>query len=363
LRINHFITTISRGGAENQLLILVAEQVKLGHSVKVFPLKSSLDLELDFQKIGAEVDLQLYKKKLLTQVIKVRNMKFSDREIIHAHLPQAEIVAHFAKCRNKLSTRHYGGKFYPKFPKILSSWISRFLTRRKTVIAISQYVSEYLIMSKEVNSSIQIKTVKYGFNIKNFLGDSDDRLTRKVNPNILVCGTLARLSPEKNLETLIRGIYEFKRMDYQPVALYIFGEGPEKNKLTSLVEDLELTSEVTFYGKTNEPAKALLSLDLFILTSIFEGFGMVLLEAMATHRRIIASDIPTFKEILGADGAASFFEVGNPKDLAAEISKCVREASKDYYSLQEIQLSKYESSSMAQKISEVYLEVLGKNES
>ena len=124
MKINHFITTISRGGAENQLLILVEEQVKLGHSVAVFPLKGRLDLGAEFRNVGAEVNLGLHEKGLLTQLIRVHTIKFSDEEIIHAHLPQAEIVAHFAKCMNKLSTRHYGGKFYPKFPKVLSSWIS-----------------------------------------------------------------------------------------------------------------------------------------------------------------------------------------------------------------------------------------------
>ncbi len=363
MKINHFITTISRGGAENQLLILVREQVKRGYLVEVFPLKDSLDLEEDFRNVGAKVNLELHKKKFLTQLIKVRLMKFSDSDIVHAHLPQAEIVAHFANCRNKLSTRHFGGKFYPKFPKVLSSWFSRFLTRRRTVIAISNYVAEYLIISKEVKTSMQIRTVEYGFDIKFFLGECDDKLITKVDSKVLVCGTLARLSPEKDLETLIRGIFEFRQIDDHPIALYIFGEGPEKNKLTSLVEDLNLTSVVTFFGKTNDSAKALRSLDVFILTSIFEGFGMVLLEAMATKTRIIASDIPTSKEILGVDGASSFFEVGNPKALADEISKCIWDDSTDYSSIQDIRLNKYKSSLMAQKIEEVYLEELGKSKS
>ncbi len=362
MKINHFITTISRGGAENQLLILVEEQVKLGHSVTVFPLKSRLDLEAEFRNVGAEVNLGLHEKGFLTQLIRVHTIKFSDEEIIHAHLPQAEIVAHFAKCRNKLITRHYGGKFYPKFPKVLSSWISKILTRKKTVIAISNFVSDYLIISKEVKSLLQVKTVKYGFNAKSFVGEREEKIKEGVDSDVLVCGTLARLSREKDLETLIRGVYEFKQIDSQPVALYIFGDGPEKENLEFLVEELDLTSVVTFFGKTSNPAKALRSLDIFILTSVFEGFGMVLLEAMATHKIIIASDIPTSKEVLGMDGAASFFEVGNPKNLATQISTCKRKTPADYSSMQDVQLNKYESSTMALKIDEVYLDLLGKNE-
>jgi hypothetical protein len=83
---------------------------------------------------------------------------------------------------------------------------------------------------------------------------------------------------------------------------------------------------------------------------------------MATHKIIIASDIPTSQEVLGMDGAASFFEVGNPKNLATQISKCKRKTPADYSSMQDVQLNKYESSAMALKIDQVYLDLLGKNE-
>ncbi len=336
--------------------------MKLGHSVKVSPLKGSLDLEAEFRCVGAEVDLGLHARGLLSQLLKVRKTVFLDEEIIHAHLPQAEIVAHFAKCRYKVSTRHYGGKFYPKLPKVLSSLMSKYFSKKKTVIAISQFVADYLIASKEVKSLVQIKTVKYGFNAKAFLGNGEEKFTRRDNSDALVCGTLARLSPEKDLETLIRGIHDYRLSDNQPVALHIFGEGPEKDNLMSLVQELDLTSVVTFFGKTSKPVDALRSLDVFILTSRFEGFGMVLLEAMATHKIIIASDTPTSKEVLGMDGAASFFQVGNPKDLASQISKCRSMAAADYSPMQDVQLNKYESSAMALKIDEVYIGLLGKNE-
>jgi len=55
-----------------------------------------------------------------------------------------------------------------------------------------------------------------------------------------------------------------------------------------------------------------------LLTSIFEGFGMVLLEAMACERPIICSNISTAREVLGDSGAAIFFEPGNEVDLVLE---------------------------------------------
>ncbi len=362
MHINHFITTISRGGAENQLLILVKEQIKRGHTVNVFPLKNRLELESRFRESGAEVRLDLHGKRLLHQLIHVRRIQFLDGGIVHAHLPQAEIVAFFAKCKCKVSTRHYGGKFHPKFPRVLSSWISRFITRKKIVISISDYVAEYLIASKEVDSLHQIRTVKYGFDAKGFTETSNEEIKFVHDSGTLNCGTIARLSPEKDLQTLIRGVHEFKQKSSLKITLNVFGEGIEKDHLVSLVDKLNLKSEVNFLGKTNNPAQAMLSMDLFILTSKFEGFGMVLLEAMATHTFIIASDIPTAKEVLGEDGAASFFKVGNPQSLAEKISQFTQNLSSDYIIEQDKQLEKYKSDVMASKIDEVYSELVGNND-
>jgi glycosyltransferase involved in cell wall biosynthesis len=358
--INHFITTISRGGAENQLLILVKEQVKLGHTVRVFPLKSSLDLESRFRDAGAEVNLDLYGKGLIPQLFYVRKVKFLGEEIVHAHLPHAEILALFAKCKNKVSTRHFGGKFYPRSPRVISSWISRVITRKRIVISISDYVSDYLLASKEVDSLQQVRTVKYGFDSKSFTEENNEGFDFNHDSDTLICGTLARLSPEKDLGTLIRGIYEFKRISSRKITLNIFGEGIERDHLESLVEKLNLNSVVNFLGKTDNPAQALNSMDIFILTSQFEGFGMVLLEAMATHRFIIASAIPTAKEVLGDDGAALFFNVGSPESLAQKISQFTQNTSSDFTIQQDSQLEKFKSNVMARKIDEVYSEVMAK---
>jgi hypothetical protein len=83
---------------------------------------------------------------------------------------------------------------------------------------------------------------------------------------------------------------------------------------------------------------------------------------MSAHKIIIASDIPTCKEVLGMEGAASFFEVGNSQSLAVQISKSMVKSTAEYVALQDAQLNKYKSSEMALKIDEVYLDLLGKNE-
>lgn len=95
-KICHYITTISRGGAENQLLLLVENQIKSGNQVTVVPLKGNLDLYANFIELGAKVEKKLLDKKFILQIIKMfitNNRKF---DVHHAHLPQAELLLSFS---------------------------------------------------------------------------------------------------------------------------------------------------------------------------------------------------------------------------------------------------------------------------
>jgi len=81
LKICHYITTISRGGAENQLLLLVSNQIKSGNQVTIVPLKGELELYEDFNKIGAKVDLDFVGKKFLVQILRMSTIKNKNYDI------------------------------------------------------------------------------------------------------------------------------------------------------------------------------------------------------------------------------------------------------------------------------------------
>jgi len=128
------------------------------------------------------------------------------------------------------------------------------------------------------------------------------------------------LSSEKDLSTLIKG-FQILRMKIITgrYEVKIFGEGNRRKEIQSLIDDLELGEYVHLMGRTMHPAEEISRIDVFVLTSKFEGFGLVLLEAMAFNKPIITSRIPAALEILGEDGAGIFFEPGNEKELANRI--------------------------------------------
>jgi hypothetical protein len=95
-KILHIITTIERGGAENQLVILTKAQVALGHKVEVAYLKGKPELEESLSHLGVEVIHELAKLNFMHQVIMVSKLIRSGHNVVHAHLPRQNCLHAFA---------------------------------------------------------------------------------------------------------------------------------------------------------------------------------------------------------------------------------------------------------------------------
>ena len=100
---------------------------------------------------------------------------------------------------------------------------------------------------------------------------------------------VGRLVPQKGFDTLIRA-FAASAASAQGWQLRIFGDGHERSTLAALIEELNLTDEVTLCGITQDPSIALNNAKMFILPSRYEGFPNALLEGMAMACACIATD-------------------------------------------------------------------------
>lgn len=109
--------------------------------------------------------------------------------------------------------------------------------------------------------------------------------------------SIAALHPRKGLQYLLKA---FKKIHEQKnsTRLAIVGEGPEKKSLQKLAEKLKIQDHVRFLGQQDNIPKLLKSSDLFVLPSIKEAFGLVLLEAMAAQVPIVATKVGGIPEIV-----------------------------------------------------------------
>ena len=264
------------GGAENQLVVLVREQITLGHEVTIIFLKGREELESTFHEIGASIFSNCANKNPIWQIVVLSRLfrRASYDSVVHAHLPRAELLCALAFPKRRfVVSRHNMEPFFPSAPAMISKYLSRLVVRRaKKVIAISKSVAEYLQDSGELGSSKIPSVVYYGY-YPNFQSSPK----RKVG-NLV--GTVSRLVPQKDLGTLIMAI-KLIRLQGIDLKLEIYGEGPEKGLLEKKVSDLSLSDAVRFMGKNSEIPNVIQNFDVFVLSSKYEGFGLVLLEAMA----------------------------------------------------------------------------------
>jgi len=342
-------------------MALVREQINSGQDVYVYPLKGSMELQNEFIALGAKILNFRMDLSFFSQIKDLRKKtKLISGAIVHAHLPQAEIVATLATPHNRkiIVTRHFGGNFYPNANIIFSSLWGKFSTiRAHRVIAISPFVKHTLIKNREVFNKNRIVIIEYGFDTLEFCKLINFKTKVNSPENSIVVGTVARLSTEKRLDVLIEAFAIFVK--FKPKSLLrIAGVGPLENTLKEQTKKLGIASKVNFLGKQNNVANVMKDFDIFVLSSEFEGFGMVLLEAMALHKRIIASDIATTKHVLGEAGAAIFFET----NCATSLSKKLHESLKiDLVQMTAAQKARLDKFSIQQKkniLDEVYHSVV-----
>jgi glycosyltransferase involved in cell wall biosynthesis len=126
---------------------------------------------------------------------------------------------------------------------------------------------------------------------------------RAIRPPGDVCRVLmvARLDPIKDQATLLRAFAAARQPGWQ---LQLVGDGPDRQHLETLAAELGLDPAEVFLGRRSDIPELLGQADVFAFsTTAAEGFGIVLIEAMAAGLPVIASDVPACREVL-RDGAA-----------------------------------------------------------
>ncbi|KIZ54634.1 hypothetical protein UM92_08130, partial [Bacillus safensis] len=109
--------------------------------------------------------------------------------------------------------------------------------------------------------------------------------------------TIGRLSPEKGQKKLISAFSQLHK-HYPKAVLYIVGEGPLKRELKDHTKKLHLEHCVFFVGQLENPFSLLDECDCFVLSSDYEGQGLVLMEAMILKKPIIATDVTGVHSVL-----------------------------------------------------------------
>jgi len=111
-----------------------------------------------------------------------------------------------------------------------------------------------------------------------------------------------------------------KRIDPADIHLHIFGAGPERANIERSIARLAIHDRVTLHGAVARPQEALAQLHLLVLPSDAEGFGLVIIEAMAAGIPVVATNVPGIRDVVRDGETGVLVPVRSPARLAKAIS-------------------------------------------
>jgi len=206
--------------------------------------------------------------------------------------------------------------------KMLYPWSLRWADG---VIAVSQGVKDgYLIRDGSLPEE-KVTTILNPADVREVTAAMEEPITedwfdRDFGPFLMGAG---RLEPQKDFGNLIRA-FSMVRREW-PGRLLLVGEGSERKRLEALVGELGLGEVVRMPGHVRNPWKFMRRSEAFVLSSKHEGFGNVLVEAMACGTRVVSTDCPWGpSEVLEGGRWGRLVPVGDTPALARALSEALR---------------------------------------
>lgn len=309
MKILYLITGLGGGGAEKVVVDLADQMFKRGHQVKIGYLKGNIvvrpknpEVELVYIKLESLKKI----KQAYTNYIKL--LQNFQPDVVHAHMVHANIFARLSR------------KFHP-VPKLICTAHSnneggkaRMLAYKLThnLSDLTTNVSESATKRfEELGAAPKggMQTVYNGINLSKFKKEevlgAELRLLLNVADEELLLLAVGRLHEAKDYPNLLYALHLIlkKNLITKKINLVIVGEGELRTNLEELIQRLGLKNNVRLIGRRDDIPQLMSAADIFILSSSFEGFGLVVAEAMACETYVIATDCGGVKEVMGGYGS------------------------------------------------------------
>ncbi|MEK7484676.1 MAG: glycosyltransferase [Planctomycetota bacterium] len=313
MKILHLITTLGAGGAENHLFLLAREQRRQGHQVQVAYFRASGNLREAFEQVGIPVH-SLEGSRYLSLKALYRLARLLSRyhpEILHTHLFSGDlygaILGKMWKIHGIISTKHNQDQYLKTMGiKQLAKWVS---ILDHQVIAISDAVKQFTIAQLNYPPHQALKKftrIYYGVDLEELDNTHRIPFSREafgIPPNALILGTIGRLTEQKGYPYLIDAFAQL-RQEFPWIYLIALGRGDQEQKIREEIQNKGLNESFLLLGYHSERSKVLgylEAMDIFVLPSLWEGFGLVLAEAMALRKPIVASTAGSIPEVVTED--------------------------------------------------------------
>lgn len=337
MRVTHLIKAKQIGGAERHLLMLLPALIEQGVDANLLVL---VEPNNPMDELFAEAE----ERGIPAEAIKIRNhadvitinrirSKLAEKkpDILHTHLLHADTygmpAAKLAGVQHVITSRHNDDDFRSRKAAKFASGIM--WSGFKACIAISEHIAKFVV-EVEGAPEEKIHTILYGTEHERL---SDDMYTKArlsllvelgLPSDVVLLGMACRMVEQKGVTYMLDAMAQVYN-ELPNTHLVLAGDGPLLHELKHKAADLEIAERTHFLGWRTDVLKLLMAYDIFLMPSLWEGFGLVALEAMSKRRPVIASNVSALPELVVHEETGFLIP---PKDSTA-IANAIRALAND----------------------------------
>lgn len=313
-KIAYILPSLDAGGAERFILDLIKNLdrqlftptlILFGHGG--FFLEEARSLGIDLICLRKRFKFDPWNFSALHRAVKKLRP-----DIVHTQLGgdiYGRLVAHCLKVPVIISTEQNVQTGESEINRYFKAWTAKFATK---VVAISRAVKQDSLKRYRIPED-KMELIYNGLEVDKFLVTKRRALGEKI-----ILGSVGRLTPQKNYGLLLEALAELSDYNWE---FRLAGEGGLRPTLEQQAKDLGLSERVKFLGLQRDVKGFLSDLDLFILPSLWEGLGIVLLEAGLAGLPVLASKVDGITEIIKDGQTGVLFEPGSKADLALSLKR------------------------------------------
>lgn len=262
--------------------------------------------------------INAFRLSILFKLVKI--LKEHNVDILHCHRHKptfyGALASVFVKTRVLLSHVHGLSRTRNKGRRLLNFFLFRRVNR---IIAIAHKVKENILEDNWSLSADKILILENSVDYRLFSNLSTSKLEARemlgLSADALVFGTVGRLAPTKGQSYLIKAFAEVKQKLPKSVLLLV-GNGRLEHVLKAEASQTGFGESVHFLGRRTDIPQILKALDVFVLPSVAEGFGLALAEAMAAGIACIATDVGGIPELINGRDVGLLVPARDPEALA-----------------------------------------------
>ncbi len=294
IKILHIIKSLGRGGAE----MLLPETLNLHnkdnfefHYIYFLPWKDQMVQAL--KDFGGKVNCIPSKNNvsLIFQASKVSNYCRKERiDIIHSHLPWSGFLGRVVHLQTKIPliyTEHNIQERYHFVTRLLNK---KSFNIQNIVLGVSENVTNSI--ENNIKPKIPVKTLLNGVNTEKFRKNvqlkKDIRERFTIPQNAIVVGNIAVFREQKNIPLWLNAFRKINN-SFPDVYGLIVGAGPEEENIKKLLGELDLEQRVILPGLQTDTVAYFSAMDMFMMSSDFEGLPIALLEAMSMECAVVST--------------------------------------------------------------------------